>query len=224
MEYLLEVDSITKAFGEKKIISDVFLKCKIGEIIGVFGRNGSGKSTLLKIIYGTLIAENKFIRLNNNVITQAYKIENGISYLPQNNFIPYNFSVKKVIALTIKKSRIEEFYEDPMINKIKNLITRELSGGELKYLQIKLILFNDAKFCLLDEPYSGVSPIVAELINKQIVEHSKEKGIIITDHNYLYIIEIATKIYHLKNGVGKFLNNKEELIEYGYLKNGMLRK
>lgn len=224
MESTLEVDSLNKSFGEKKILTDVYLKCKIGDIIGIFGRNGSGKSTLMKIIYGTLNAENKFIRLNNKVTSQAYKMENGISYLPQDNFIPNNFSVKKVISLTITQNRRDEFYEDKIINKIITSKIASLSGGELKYLQIKLTLFSEAKFCLLDEPYSGVSPIIVELINNQIIEQSKNKGIIITDHNYSYLLEIATKIYLLKEGVGKFLTNKEDLIKFGYLKDGMLKE
>ena len=82
MENILEVDSIHKSFGEKKILTDVFLRCEVGDVIGIFGSNGSGKSTLLKIIYGTLAAENKFIRLNNTVTNEAYKIKNGIAYLP----------------------------------------------------------------------------------------------------------------------------------------------
>jgi lipopolysaccharide export system ATP-binding protein len=223
MDYKLEIDSINKSFGEKIILSDIFLKCEIGDIIGVFGRNGSGKSTLLKIIYGTLNAENKFIKLNNIVSNQPYKIENGISYLPQENFIPNNLLVKKVINLTIKQHKLEEFNQDKIINRIINSKIGTLSGGELKYLQIKLLLFNESRFCLLDEPYSGISPMISESINNQIIEQSKTKGIIITDHNYQYLLEIATKIYLLKDGAGKFLNNKEELIRFGYLKNGMLK-
>ena len=224
MDFELEIDSVNKTFGEKKVLSDIFLKCEIGDIIGVFGRNGSGKSTLLKIIFGTLFAENKFIRLNNKVLNQPFKIENGISYLPQDNYIPNNFSVKKAINLTIKQHKFEEFNEDKIIKKIIHSKIGTLSGGELKYLQIKMILFNESQFCLLDEPYSGVSPITIELINSQIVEQSKNKGIIITDHNYLYLLEIATKIYLLKEGVGKFLNNEQELIKFGYLKNGMIKE
>lgn len=224
MECKLEIDSINKSFEEKKVLTDVYLKCEIGDIIGVFGRNGSGKSTLLKIIYGTLHAENKFIRLNNLVLNEAYKMKNGISYLPQENFIPKNLLVKKVINLTIKPNKLKEFNDDKIINKIINSKVETLSGGELKYLQIKLILFNESNFCLLDEPYSGVSPIIAELINKQIIERSKYKGIIIADHNYLYLLDIATKIYLLKDGVGKFLKNKDELIKFGYLTNGMLNE
>lgn len=224
MEYILEVDSINKSFDEKKILSDVYFKCEIGDVIGVFGRNGSGKSTLLKIIYGTLNSENKFIRLNNEVLTEPYKKENGISYLPQDNYIPKKFKVKKVINLTINQNKFDEFYEDKIICKIMNSKIGTLSEGELKYLQVKLILYNDAKFCLLDEPYSGVSPIISDLINKQIIEQSETKGIIITDHNYSYLLEVATKIYLIKEGTGKFLQNKEELIKFGYLKSGMLKE
>lgn len=219
MESTLEVDSINKFFGEKKIISDVFLKCKTGDIIGIFGRNGSGKSTLLKIIYGTLDADNKFIRINNKVLPQAFKLENGISYLPQDNYIPNNFTVKKAISLSVKQNKLDEFYKDRVIQQILTSKIGALSGGELKYFQIKLILFADSKFCLLDEPYSGISPLIAELINNQIIAQSKNKGIIIADHNYQYLVEIATKIYFLKDGVGKFLKNKEELVKFGYLKN-----
>ena len=143
--------------------------------------------------------------------------------LPQNNFIPNYLTVKKAIDLTIKKLYLKEFYECKIIMPIINSKIGDLSGGELKYLQIKLILFNEAKFCLLDEPYNGISPIMCEIINNLIVEQSKYKGIIITDHNYPYLLQIAKKIFLIKDGVGKFLKNKEELVKFGYLNEGMLK-
>ncbi|OYU83859.1 MAG: ABC transporter [Flavobacterium sp. BFFFF2] len=222
MENILEVDSINKSFGEKKILTDVFLRCEVGDVIGVFGSNGSGKSTLLKIIYGTLQAENKFIRLNNKVTNEAYKIKNGIAYLPQQHFIPTNLTVQKVITLSINPNKKDEFLRDAMINSIIDSKIGSLSGGELKYLHVKLILFSEAHFCLLDEPYSGISPIIAALINHQIAAQSKTKGIIIADHHYAYLLEIATKLYLLKDGVGKFIQHQAELITSGYLKKGML--
>ncbi len=223
MECSLEIDSVNKSFGDNIILSDIYLKCKTGDIVGVFGRNGSGKSTLLKIIYGTLDAEYKFIRLDNTVLAQPYKIKNSISYLPQKNFIPNNLSVKKVINLFINPNNFNEFYKDLIIKKIIKSKISDLSGGELKYFQVKLILFNDAKFCLLDEPYSGVSPIISELINTQIINQSENKGIIITDHNYQHLLKIVNKIYLIKDGVGKFLKDKEELVKFGYLNEKMLK-
>ena len=62
-KHVLEIDSVQKKFDYKSILSDVYLKCETGEIIGLLGRNGSGKSTLLKIISGILDADFKFVRI-----------------------------------------------------------------------------------------------------------------------------------------------------------------
>jgi ABC-type lipopolysaccharide export system ATPase subunit len=222
MNYLLEVDSINKSYNGKIILSNVYLKCEINNIVGVFGRNGSGKSTLLKIIFGVLPAENKFIRINGIVENEAYKIRDGISYLNQDNFIPFHFSVLKAIKLTIDKTKIEEFINDDLIRKnLRNRIS-SLSGGESKYLHVKIVLFSNTKFCLLDEPYSGVSPIIVEKINNLILEQSKTKGIIITDHNYQSLLKVANKFFLLKDGSGYHLKDKEELIQHGYLNSDML--
>ena len=198
MKYSLEIDSIIKSFNGKTVLSDVYLKCETGDIIAVFGRNGSGKSTLLKIIYGMLDAENKLIKINGQVEKFPYRQKNAISYLPQESFIPKYFTVKKVISLSIAKTNYSEFYNDPILNKIISNKISTLSGGELKYLHLKLVLYNDSKFCLLDEPYSGISPIMITEINARIVEQSKNKGIIITDHGYTNLLKIATKIYLIK--------------------------
>ncbi|MEO5775445.1 MAG: ATP-binding cassette domain-containing protein [Flavobacterium sp.] len=222
MKYTLEIDSINKSYNENIILSDIYLKCETNDIVGIFGRNGSGKSTLLKIIYGTLKAENKFIKLNNKVEEFPYKVENGISYLPQENFIPEYFTVRKAINLSIENSKLSQFYNDELISKVIDNKIATLSGGELKYLHLKIVLFNDSKFCLLDEPYNGISPIMIIEINKIIVEQSKRKGIIITDHNYNNLLEIVTKIYLIKNRTGYLLKDKNELIKHGYLNAGML--
>lgn len=219
---LLEVDSIHKYFGDKLLLSNIYLKCRIGDVIGVFGRNGSGKTTLFKIIFGIFEAENKFIRINNQVVDKPFLLKNAINYLPQDNFIPTNFRVKKAIDMYVSTNQIKEFYTDELINKFLFEKISNLSGGELKYLQVKLILNSDADFCLLDEPYSGLSPVMIDKINQLIIYKSKTKGIIVADHLYRDVLKVANKIYLLKDGAGKLLNSKEDLIEHGYLTVGML--
>ena len=97
-----------------------------------------------------------------------------------------------------------------------------MSGGELRYLEIKMILSNASKFVLLDEPYNGLSPLMVEKVNELIVENSKTKGIIISDHNYENVIKVSNKLVLLKEGQLHHLLCKEELVEKGYLKEGML--
>ena len=222
MKYSLEVDSVNKSYNGKAVLSDIYMNCETQDIIGIFGRNGSGKSTLLKIIYGTLNADYKFIKLNNIVENQPYKVKSGISYLPQDNFIPKYFTVKKAIGLSVNKSEIAEFFDDEIIDSINQKKVANLSGGELKYLQVKIILYTNSKFCLLDEPYNGTSPIIAEKINTLILKQANRKGIIITDHSYQNLLQVANKIYLIKDRSGRFLNNKEDLIKFGYLSPDML--
>lgn len=221
-KHLLEIDSVQKSFDNKNILSDVYLKCETNDIIGLLGRNGSGKSTLLKIIFGITSADFKFIRIDGSVKTKTKDLFNEISYLPQDNCIPSVFTVKKAIELSISKDRIPEFYSDEMMRKMLDKKISHLSGGELRYLEIKIILNNSSKFVLLDEPYNGLSPLMVEKVNELIAVNSKTKGIIISDHNYENVIKVSTKLVLLKEGKAHHLLCKEELIEKGYLKEGML--
>jgi len=221
-KHVLEIDSVQKSFDDKNILSDVYLKCETNDIIGLLGRNGSGKSTLLKIIFGIESANFKFVRINGCVKVKTKDLFAEISYLPQDNFIPNVFSIKKVIQLSVRKERIQEFYADEMIGAMLDKKVVHLSGGELRYLEIKIILNNSSKFVLLDEPYNGLSPLMIEKVNELIVENSKTKGIIISDHNYGNVIKVSNKLVLLKEGKAHHLLCKEELIEKGYLKEGML--
>lgn len=222
MKHLLEVDSVIKRYNNRLVVSDVYIKCETGNIIGLLGRNGSGKSTLLKIISGIINAEAKFIRINGDVKQNNIQLIREISYLPQHNFIPDNFTVKKAIDLSIEKTQRNDFYNDEMIKTILNNLISQLSGGELRYLEIKLILNNSSKFVLLDEPYNGLAPIVIEKINKLIIDNSKSRGIIIIDHNYANVINVSTQLILMKFGKTHHLTDKNQLIEKGYLRAGMI--
>jgi ABC-type multidrug transport system ATPase subunit len=222
MRHLLEVDSVIKRYDDKLIVSDVYLRCEIGNIIGLLGRNGSGKSTLMKIIFGVVHAETKFIRIDGKVKNKVSQLMNEVSYLSQDNFIPQNLTVKKAIDLSIEKSVRIDFYLDDMISPVLNNKICQLSGGELRYLEIKLILSKSSNFILLDEPYNGLSPIMIEKVNDLIIENSKNKGIIITDHSYENVIKISTKLILIKEGKTHHLKDKKELIEKGYLREGMI--
>ena len=221
-KYSLEIDSVHKKFGHQSIISDVYLKCETGDIIGILGRNGSGKSTLLKIIFGIVPADFKFIRINGVVQLNAGALFQEISYLHQDSFIPNSFSVKKTIQLSIPPKYLHHFYDDEMIQAIQDKKIAHLSGGELRYLEIKLVLTNPSKFVLLDEPYNGLSPLMIEKINQLIFDNTSRKGILITDHNYQNVISVATQLTLMKEGKLHYVKDKMELVEKGYLNSGML--
>ena len=222
LKNVLEVDSIQKQYQGKNIISDLYLKCETTDIVGILGRNGSGKSTFLKILFGIVVADFKFVRIDGLSKSKTEDLLNEISYLPQDNFIPNLFSVEKAIQLSITKDKWKVFYEDEMIQMIRDKKIKHLSSGQLRYLEIKLMLNKETKFVLLDEPYNGLSPIMIEKVNALIIENSKSRGIIISDHNYENVIKISTKLALMQEGKMHHLKDKSELVTRGYLKSGMI--
>lgn len=208
-----------KSFEGKLLLSDIYLKLETGQIIGLFGKNGSGKTTLLKIVFGVIPALDKSIFIDGVSCSNSSVLLNEISYLNQNQFIPHHFSVFKTIQLSVDKQKVDVFCNDDFLDPLLNQKIRNLSYGELRYFQVKLVLFSESKFVFLDEPFSGLSPVMIEIISKLIKEKSQEKGIVITDHNYEKVIEIATDLSILKNGKLQVISKKAELIQEGYLVN-----
>jgi ABC-type lipopolysaccharide export system ATPase subunit len=217
MSNLLEVDSIRKEFGTNQVLTDISLKCHPGDIIGLLGRNGSGKSTLLKIIFGTLNTDYKFIRINDSIVNQPFKTKNTIAYLNQDNFLPKNITVEQVIEIYSDDLDQKGFLDDEVLSKVLRTKIRNLSGGESRYLEVKLLLNLDALFVLLDEPFNGISPLQVELIKKMIIDKSLKKGILLTDHDYRNVLDVANKYYLLFDGGLKSVKTKQDLIYWGYI-------
>jgi ABC-type lipopolysaccharide export system ATPase subunit len=221
MSDLLEVDSIRKEFGTKQVLTDIALKCQPGDIIGLLGRNGSGKSTLLKIIFGTLYTDYKFIRINDRIFNQPFKTKNTIAYLNQDNFLPKNITVKQAFEIYSNDPHRKEFPEDEVISKVWHTKIRNLSGGESRYIEVKLLLNLDTLFVLLDEPFNGISPLHVELIKKMIIDKSLKKGILLTDHDYRNVLDVANRYYLLFDGGLKSVKTKQDLIDWGYVPDNM---
>jgi len=213
----LHIDSVRKSYQDKLILSDIFLSCKQGEIVGLIGRNGSGKSTFLKIIFGIENAENKFIRVNDKVLKSFADSSKLINYLPQNNFLPKGVKVHNIINLFLPQKKRPRLIENVFIKPLLQKKFQVLSGGEKRILEILLLLNSEADFILLDEPFNGVSPIIRDQIIEYINDEKPNKGFIITDHDYENVMKVSDRILFLKNASIKMITDKMELIQHGYL-------
>ncbi len=222
MDNILEIDSVIKSYGVNQILTDIYIKVKTGDILGIFGRNGTGKSTLLKIIFGTLRAERKFIRLDGKILHHAYKTDHGICYLPQNDFIPKQLKVFQAAKSFLASSCYESFFDDSMLQNLTDKKITDLSPGELRYFEIKLLLCAPSKFILLDEPFTGISPVMVEELSRLIIASSTSRGIILTDHVYQYVLDVANRFCILYDGGLKYFVNKTDLIKWGYINESKL--
>jgi ABC-type multidrug transport system ATPase subunit len=218
---LLEIDSVIKTYSDNRVLTDIYLKCETGDIIGLLGRNGTGKSTLLKILFGSEQGETKFIRIDGKVHSRTYQTKGEIAYLPQDSFLPHQLTVRKTIELFLDKEAIHFFKQDEIIGRLINNKINYLSGGELRYLEIKLLLNSSSKFLLLDEPFNGVAPVVVDALKEMIKAHSKNKGIILTDHDYRNVLDVANRYCLLADGSLKTISTLEDLIKWGYLPAGL---
>ncbi|TAJ11959.1 ATP-binding cassette domain-containing protein [Marinilabiliaceae bacterium JC017] len=213
----LHVDSIIKNYGNSQVLTDIYLSCNPGEIIGLLGRNGTGKSTLLKIIFGSIVADNKFVKIGDKIANGLFGNKNLVSYLPQNHFLPNHVKVSSLISIFCHKENAIILKEDPFIKPLINKKSTQLSDGERRLLETFLVIFSNAKYILLDEPFNGIAPIHKKRVKALIKEQSRHKGFIITDHDYNNILDIATKTVLIHNGATKEIQNLHELEKWGYI-------
>ena len=216
--HILEVDSLIKSFGYKTLLSDIYLKCTTGEVIGILGRNGTGKSTLLQLIFGSLETESKSIRVDGKFLKKPFSQGDKIAYLPQGNFLPNGLTVSSVIRAFISdENRRNSVERNSRITSLLKKKITALSGGERRYLQVLLILNLPTAFALLDEPFSQVEPLYRADIKALIDLHKREKGIIITDHDYVNLMDVSDSTVLLTGGALKPIIDRKQLIEFNYL-------
>ena len=216
---VLHVDSVTKAYGSKKILQDIYLKCETGKIVALLGKANVGKSTLLEIIFGTTKADSQFIKIDDQILKKQSDRKNRIAYLPQESIFPKNIKIKDLIFLFCDLENAEKLSSIDIMKSFLNSYTRNLSGGEIKIVELLTIVYSKAEFILLEKPFTGLSPIFAEKAMKIIKEMSKEKGFIISDFVSENTINLSDEIYFLSNHCLKKIKDSEELQYYYHKKN-----
>lgn len=212
----LHIDSITKSFDEKDILKDIYLSCKTGNISGLLGRNGSGKSTLFQIIFGSIKGDTQYIKLNNMILKNQSDRKNKIAYLPQYSFLPKNIKIKNLINLFCDKENSAKISQSELVQPFLNETSNMLSGGELRIVEVLLIIYSKAEFILLDEPFHSLSPKVVTEI-KTVIKQQTDKGFIISDHQYHDVLDISDNIFLLSDTYLKPIKDLTELKRFNYL-------
>jgi ABC-type multidrug transport system ATPase subunit len=217
MENLLEIDSVQLKFGERTILNNIYLKSETGKVTGILGRNGCGKSCLLKLIFGEIQTNEKSVRINGNILFKDYRNPKDLKMLPQFNFLPKY--IKVIQAFKYFDIDFSEFCN--LFNEFSDWAQfkiQKLSGGNIRVIETYLVLKSDTTFCILDEPFSHLSPKNAETFIEIIKQEKDRKGIILTDHMYHYITKISDDLYVIKDCVSYKIDDIDKLKDYGYLR------
>lgn len=215
MIHTLEADGIELSFSNRKILSDVYLKCETGKITGLLGRNGQGKSCLMQIIYGSLSLDIKSVRFDGRYIAKPFKHSDMLVYMPQFNFIPIKLSVGRVFMdFNIAFEDFDMLFSGLGISV--NSRMGSLSGGQRRLIELYVIIRAKSQFAMLDEPFSHISPVQIEQIKKLIEIEKQKKGFLITDHMFRHVADIADNIYLLADGKVHLTSSLDDLEYLGY--------
>jgi len=214
MIHTLEADGIQLAFDGRKILSDIYLQAETGSITGLLGRNGEGKTCLMRIIYGDLDAE-KSIRINGQSENKAFRKKGLLLYLPQFNYIPAFLSLKRIFMdFELDFSFFQEKF--PEFGGRYNANAGSLSGGERRLVELYIVVKADSLFAMLDEPFTHLNPVQTEKVKELLREEKVNKGILLTDHMYRHVTDIANKLYVLTNGKLHLTKTREDIETLGY--------
>ena len=193
-------DDIHFSYGTINILRGVFLKVRPSSICGLYGRNGSGKSTLIKIGVGMLkpFSGNVFI---NDVCVTAQKGANRfekIAYLSQDSFLPRDLTIEKILRVCNVHHLL---LSDEVIKPLLKQRVNDVSGGEKRYLELRIVLALDRSYYLLDEPFTGAAPILIEKMMYMIIAKKNEgKGVLLTDHYSRYVKAVVDEMWILEDG------------------------
>lgn len=221
---IIRTEGLVKQYKHRKVVNDVSINVRQGEIVGLLGPNGAGKTTSFYMIVGLIQPLSGKIFLNDTNITgmAMYKrAQMGIAYLPQEASVFRNLTVEENIKAILEftdmskaeqKDRLEELISEFNMQKVRHNKGSNLSGGERRRCEIARCLASNPKFILLDEPFAGVDPIAVEDI-QTIVAKLKDKniGILITDHNVHETLSITDRAYLLFEGSVLKAGTAEEL-------------
>ncbi|MBN7814778.1 LPS export ABC transporter ATP-binding protein [Algoriphagus pacificus] len=221
---ILKADNLVKIYKGRRVVNDISVEVKQGEIVGLLGPNGAGKTTSFYMIVGLVQPNEGEIFLEDENITSLpmYKrAKLGIGYLAQEASVFRKLSVEENIMAVLemtkmpkqeRKEKVESLLEEFSLTHVRKNLGMVLSGGERRRTEIARALAVDPKFVLLDEPFAGVDPIAVEEIQTIVAKlKNKNIGILITDHNVNETLSITDRAYLMFEGKLLKAGTAEEL-------------
>lgn len=204
MEKMIELANVSKKYGGRRALAGVSLTLPKGKIIGLVGENGSGKTTMLKLIAGLLTPDGGKVTYEGRPVTR--RIASDIAYMPDTDFFYPYFTVAQLFEFydsqftdfdLQKAKEIAQFLNVALDSKIKHL-----SKGNRGRVKIAATLGREASYYLLDEPFSGLDPMVREDIAKGLIRFTdtETQTVLMSTHELKDVEPLLDEIVVLRSG------------------------
>lgn len=223
---MLQVEHVSKSYGDFYALRDVSLDVTTGRIFGLLGPNGAGKSTLIRIVNQILQADKGNIVFDGHPIRQS-DVEN-IGYLPEERGLYKKMKVGdqamylaklKGLSQSEAEKRLRWWFKHLEIDSWWNRKVEELSKGMQQKVQFVTTVLHNPKLLIFDEPFSGFDPVNATLLKKEILRLRDEGAtVIFSTHNMSSVEEICDDMA-LINHAQVVLSGSVKEIRRSYRKN-----
>lgn len=206
-ECLLQVQNVTKRYGDKIALNDFSMDICPGEIVALIGENGAGKTTLLNIICGYIRPSAGQVQYKGeNIIEKPLTIrEFGILIEPQ--FLDYisaeeNLRLLSQLVNRKQDTRIKELLEKTELYSNRKKKVKEFSFGMKQRLGLCQCLLTEVSFLILDEPFVGLDPIGKEIFKQTIMDiaHKQNVPVLFSSHDLDDVDEICDRLVMISNG------------------------
>jgi len=209
----LAASSLQKTYGRRRVVDNIDLLVRQGEVVGLLGANGAGKTTTFYMLVGLERSESGEIILNGQDVTTLpmyLRARLGLGYLPQEPSIFRKLTAEQNILAVLETTRfsrgerferLELLLEEFGVSHVRRVRGDALSGGERRRVEIARCLATEPSYILLDEPFAGIDPLAIDDI-REIILYLKQQGIgiLITDHNVRETLGITDRAYIMAEG------------------------
>jgi branched-chain amino acid transport system ATP-binding protein len=209
---MLELSDISVSIKRTKILQDVALHVPNGSIVGLIGRNGAGKTTLMRTVMGFLSPDNGEVRFQDQSLTRLTAHSRagvGIGYMPEDRKLVPTLTVEENILLSFWATKNDKLpgrlpwvYEMiPEVTEFSSRKAMDLSGGQQKLVALARALLCGTKLLLLDEPFEGVAPALAQRL-AEVVADLKEHGqsVLLSESDDVHSSELVDRLYVIERG------------------------
>jgi ABC-2 type transport system ATP-binding protein len=208
LENVLQVEGLTKAFGQRTVVSDVSFEVKRGEMFGYLGPNGSGKTTTIRMALGIIRPDAGSVSILGS--TPDWSILKGVGYLPEERGLPRKLKVMdairylgrlKGLTSTEAEDRTTELLQQVNLYEYRSKKVETLSRGMTQLVQFVTALVQDPELIILDEPFSGLDPLNVELMKEMLSERQRAGAtIMFSTHIMSDVEELCDRVALLAEG------------------------
>ena len=199
----IEINNLTKNFGDLTALDDVTVSLEQGQIVGLLGPNGSGKTTLIKILNGLLQPTSGSVTINGNA--PGVETKKVVAYLPDRNALPDYMTASQLMDIyedffeDFDRLKAEAMVDDLGINRKQTM--KKMSKGTKEKLQLCLVMARQAEVYLLDEPIGGVDPATRDYILRTIISNYNENAVVLISTHLISDVEsVLDDVVFLKDG------------------------